>query len=252
MGGTQVTESSNFGAAAQARALLRASRAGSLATVDAGQPFASLVTPATAMDGSVLLLLSGLSPHTRHLRAEPRCSIMVVGAPSGANPQTAPRLSLTGGASPEPSPALKARWVALHPYAAFYADLGDFQLWRLRAEAGQFVGGFASAHRLRAANLQPPADAVAALEPQETALLSACNDQHGASLDLLAGAAGGAGTGWRMVACDPDGCDLGREESVIRVVWPIPAGSAAEVLEQLRRLADAARNHFATRPGPAV
>ena len=67
-----------------ARALLRAARAGTLATSAAGQPFASLVTPATAPDGSVLMLLSGLSEHTRHLRDEPRCAVMVAGSPRRA------------------------------------------------------------------------------------------------------------------------------------------------------------------------
>ncbi len=84
----------------QARRLLRAARSGSLATLsasqDGGQPFATLVTPAIAGDGAILLLLSDLSEHTRHLRAEPRCSLLVVGAAESANPQTAPRLTVTG------------------------------------------------------------------------------------------------------------------------------------------------------------
>jgi len=53
-----------------ARKLLRAARSGTLATAIDGQPFASLVTPATAPDASVLLLLSDLSEHTRHLRTD--------------------------------------------------------------------------------------------------------------------------------------------------------------------------------------
>src|ERR1700722_10131217 len=81
----------------EARKLLRAARAGTLATAaDGGQPFASLVTPACTPDLSVLLLLSNLSEHTRHLRAEPRCSIMVSGPAESANPQTAPRVTVTG------------------------------------------------------------------------------------------------------------------------------------------------------------
>ena len=70
-----------------ARKLLRAARSATLATSLAGQPFASLVTPATAPDLALLLLLSSLSEHTRHLRAEPRCSLLVVGAPAAINPQ---------------------------------------------------------------------------------------------------------------------------------------------------------------------
>src|ERR1019366_6219508 len=48
-----------------AKRLLRAARAGTLASSAAGQPFASLVTPACAPDSSILLLLSELSEHTR-------------------------------------------------------------------------------------------------------------------------------------------------------------------------------------------
>ena len=86
-----------------ARKLLRAARSGTLATQTGGQPFASLVTPATAPDLSVLLLLSTLSEHTRHLRAEPRCALLVASAPDGPNPQTAPRLTVTGIAEPVPA-----------------------------------------------------------------------------------------------------------------------------------------------------
>ena len=63
----------------EARRLLRAARVGTLASAADGQPFASLVTPACAPDLSLLLLLSDLSEHTRHLRAEPRCSVLVAG-----------------------------------------------------------------------------------------------------------------------------------------------------------------------------
>src|ERR1700722_15849828 len=90
-------ENSIADTAFQARKLLRAARSGTLATAaDGGQPFASLVTPACAPDLSLLLLLSNLSEHPRHLRAEPRCSILVCGTAEGANPQTAPRVTVTG------------------------------------------------------------------------------------------------------------------------------------------------------------
>src|SRR5580658_6830374 len=97
-----------------ARKLLRAARAGTLASSTDGQPFASLVTPACAPDSSVLLLLSDLSEHTRHLRAEPRCAVMVAGEATDRNPQTAPRVTVTGLAERIDDAALKARWLAVH------------------------------------------------------------------------------------------------------------------------------------------
>lgn len=225
-----------------ARALLRASRAGTLASVGDGQPFASLVTPATTPGGAVLLLLSGLSEHTRHLRNEPRCAVMVAGPPDGPNPQTAPRLTVTGLAAPEPDPALKARWVALHPYAAFYAGFADFQLWRIEPKAGLYIGGFASATRLRQADLAWDPAAVQAVAAAEASVLSHCNDDHGAALDAIAARHGAEGTGWRMVACDVDGCDLARDETVVRVAWSAPVADVGGIRTELANLAGATRN----------
>ena len=123
-------------AAWEARKLMRAARVGTLATSVQGQPFASLVTPACAADLSLLLLLSGLSEHTRHLRTEQRCSVLVAGEQAEANPQTTPRVTVTGIAEVVDDAALKARYLAVHPYASLYADFGDFALWRIHLANG--------------------------------------------------------------------------------------------------------------------
>lgn len=220
-----------------ARKLLRAARVGSLASAMQGQPFASMVTPATAPDLALLLLLSDLSEHTRHLRGEPRCSLLVWGAAEGANPQTAPRVTITGLAERIDDPALKTRYVALHPYAALYADFGDFALWRIRPLGGLFVGGFARAARLRAADLAPDPAAVAAIAAAEADIIAHCNTDHA---DAMA-AIGGGGEAWTMVATDVDGCDLAAGERVRRVPWSAPVANAGDVRRELVRLAQAAR-----------
>lgn len=227
--------------ATAARLLLRAARAGSLATVTDGQPFNSLATPAPAPDGSVLLLLSELSEHTRHLRTEPRCSLLLAGEPDGQNPQTAPRLTLTGLATLEPDEALKRRWVARHPYAAFYAGFGDFHLWRVQPMGGLYIGGFASATRLRQADLRPDPDAVAAILEAEPSVLDHCNTDHPDTLQALALHHGGPPGAWTMSACDVDGCDLALEEAVIRVPWPAPVVDADGIRRALIVLARGAR-----------
>lgn len=216
----------------QARCLLRAARGGTLATAEAGQPHAALVTPAPAPDLSLLVLLSGLSAHTHHLQVDGRCALMVVGEATDANPQTAPRLTVLGVATTEPDPALKARWVARHPYAAFYADLGDFRLVRIRPTGGQFIGGFASAHRLTEADLTPDPAAVAAVSEAEASVVEHMNGDHGEAIARMAG-----GPGWRMAAVDVDGCDLIREEAVLRVAWAAPVSDANGLRKELIRLA---------------
>ena len=228
--------------ALEARRLLRAARSGTLATSASGQPFASLVTPATAPDGSVLLLLSDLSEHTRQLRAEPRSALMVAGAANGPNPQTAPRITVTGLAEPEPDPTMRARWVAAHPYAAFYAGFGDFHLFRLRPLTGLFVGGFARAHRLREAQLTPDAGAVKALAVAESGIVAHCNDDHADALALIAQHHGAASGGWRMAALDVDGFDLVDGEQVLRVAWSAPVADPGQVRTELVRMVGEARS----------
>jgi putative heme iron utilization protein len=226
----------------ESRKLLRAARSGVLATQTGGQPFASLVTPASAPDLSPLLLLSDLSEHTRHLRAEPRCALIVAAAPAEANPQTAPRVTVTATADfIDADDALKARWVAIHPYAAFYADFGDFHLVRLRIQSASYVGGFARAFRLPAVGLLPDPAAVAAVAAAEPGIIAHCNDDHPDALAAIAAASGGAAGPWRMVASDVDGCDLAQDATVLRIAWPAPVADAAGVREALVRLAREAR-----------
>ncbi len=224
----------------QARTLLRAARVATLATQTGGQPFTALVTPATAPDLSVLLLLSSLSEHTRHLMAEPRCALMVAGPAETENPQTAPRITVTGLADPAPDPALKARWLAIHPYSALYAGFGDFALWRIRPMAGLFVGGFARATRLRAAELAPDATAVAAIAAAEAEIIAHCNADHADAMAELAGAPSDGRGDWRMVAVDVDGCDLGADGATRRISWSASVtdanGVRKELIGLLRRL----------------
>lgn len=225
----------------EARRLIRGAISATLATSAEGMPFASLVTPATAGDLSPLLLLSSLSEHTRHLRAEPRCSLLFLGTPEGPNPQTAPRVTVTGLAEMVPAgevPALKARWLARHPYAALYADFGDFALWRIRPGGALLVGGFARATRLRLADLLPDPAAVPALAEAESEILGHVNADHADAVAAIAeGLLGGGPGAWRLVAVDTDGCDLALDERVLRLSWPAPVADADGVRAGLIRAA---------------
>lgn len=228
-----------------ARRLVRAAKEATLATSDRGQPFASLVTPATAGDLSLLLWLSALSPHTRHLGEEPRCSVLITGPAPGQNPQTRPRVTLTCRAArlaEAEVPALKARWLSRHPYAGLYAELPDFSLWRLVPGEASYVGGFAMAHRLAAAALLPDAAAVTAIAAAEAGIITHVNDDHADACDAIAsGLLGGAGSGWRMTAVDVDGCDLARGEQVLRLAFEAPVADADGVRRALIIAARAAR-----------
>ena len=204
-----------------ARKLLRAARAGTLASSMQGQPFASLVTPATAPDLAVVLLLSDLSEHTRHLRADPRCSVLVCGTAEGANPQTAPRVTGdragrsgggcgTDGALSGTAPLCRALCrvrrfrVVAHPAAE--------RIVRRRLRPGR------AATRRRPA---PDPAAVAAIAAAEADIIAHCNADHPDAMSAVAGSSGE----WRMVAVDVDGCDLAQDERVVRVAWSAPVSA---------------------------
>jgi putative heme iron utilization protein len=226
-----------------ARRLIRAAKEATLATVSAsGQPFASLVTPAAAPDLTVLLFLSQLSGHTRHLMADQRCSLLFVGATAGPNPQQRPRATITGVAErvegAEAAP-LKARWLARHPYAGLYAELPDFALWRVVPQEALYVGGFAMARRVPGSALRPDPGAVAALAAAEAGILDHVNTDHADAVAVIARRLlGRAGRGWRMVGVDVDGCDFARGKQVVRLAFP---GSVQDVDGVRKALIVAAR-----------
>lgn len=232
-----------------ARCLLRSVRSATLATQIDGQPYAALVTPAVLPDSSVLMLLSGLSEHTKHLRLDPRCAILFTGKPTDLNPQTAPRLTVNGCATPEDDPLLKNHWLALHPYAALYAALPDFTLWRVYPAKAHYVGGFARATRLSDQDLRAPISVLTALDHAAPSILRHSNEDHAQTLDDIAGAAmPGAGPGWRMVTVDADGFDLAREDVVHRLHWSAPVDDVLQIRDELVRLAHSARGKAALSP----
>ncbi len=223
------------------RRLLRAARAGYLATQSDGQPFASLITPAMAPDLSILMFITNLSEHTRQLMADPRCALLVHGAAESANPQTAPRATITGLAERVEDAALMTRWLAIHPYAELYAGFADFGLWRIVPRGASFIGGFARAARPRLAELLPPAEAVAAVAAAEQEIIVHCNNDHPDTIALITAAAGHGAAAWRMVVVDIDGFDASDGQRVVRIDWPGPVSSAEGIRAQLIRLAKNAR-----------
>src|SRR6201984_135077 len=106
-----------------AKALLRMTRAGALATIDrnTGHPFGSLVNVATDSDGSPLILISRLSSHTANLEGDRRASVLLAPAGKG-DPPAHPRLTMLGrfvkiARDALDEARLRRRFLARHPKA---------------------------------------------------------------------------------------------------------------------------------------
>jgi putative heme iron utilization protein len=227
------------------RRLMRSCAKAALATsMESGHgwPYASLVTVATAQDGSPILLLSGLSDHTRNIEADSRVSLLFDGSEGYANPQQGPRVTMLGRARRTADPACRTRFLARHPAAHLYAGFGDFAFWRVEMERAHYVGGFARALWIED---RLGTDAVAAqqMAEAESGILGHMNEDHPATIDLYARALlGQPGTGWRLAGIDSDGCDLVRDETFARLHFDQPVDGPEAARAALMELAERARN----------
>lgn len=147
-------------ARALARDLIATARFGALGVIDpaTGFPAVTRVALGSGPEGGLFTLVSGLSAHSRALRADPRVSLLVGEPGPKGDPLTHPRLSLQAEALPLPPAdprrdATRARWLADHPKAKLYIDLPDFFFVEFRVIAGALNGGFGRAFRLEAADL---------------------------------------------------------------------------------------------------
>jgi putative heme iron utilization protein len=141
------------------RALLRAQKAGVLCTLSAklgGAPFGSLASYAVSGRGEPIFFFSALAQHTQNLVADPRCSLFVYDAVAAADdPQQGQRACLVGRAfqlAAAEGEDAKERFLAVHPQAVQWLEL-DFQFFRLAVEEVQYVGGFAQAGWVPAAEV---------------------------------------------------------------------------------------------------
>ncbi|WP_336489754.1 HugZ family protein [Methylobacterium nigriterrae] len=229
-----------FDAIGLARNLLRSIRSGALATIDAqdGTPFASLVTIATDVDGTPLMLLSRLSGHTRNLLADPRCSLLFSQGGKG-DPLAHPRLTVAGRAAQSSEPRIRERFLARHPKAKLYADFPDFGFFALEPQAGHLNGGFAKAATLTRAELLLDLVGAESVIAGERGAVEHMNQDHA---DALALYAAGEGEGaWRLSGLDPEGLDLMAGERTARIVYPEPVRDMAALRRTLVAMAAQAR-----------
>jgi heme iron utilization protein len=238
----------DFNPVAVAKGLLRATRAGALATIDrnTGHPFSSLVNVATDVDGSPLILISRLATHTANLESDPRASVLLASTGKG-DPLAHPRLTVLGafvGIERDTPDAVRAqrRFLARHPKSRLYVGFGDFSFWRLRAVSAHLNGGFARAADLRAGDLLTSIEDADEIAEIEESAIGHLNADHGDAVRLYAtrllGEADGA---WEATGVDPDGLDLGLGDLVARLPFAERVTNRHALRRMLAELAVKAR-----------
>lgn len=231
-----------------AKTLLRATRAGTLASLDrnTGHPFASLVNVATDVDGAPLILVSRLATHTANLERDGRASLLL--AETGKGDALAhPRLTVLGAFSPveregADEARIRRRFLVRHPKSELYAGFADFAFWRMAVVSAHLNGGFARAADLTAANVMTDISDAAALIEAEEGAVAHMNSDHAEALRLYATKLLGAPDGdWTCAGIDPDGIDLQKGQDALRLAFPQRVTGPGPLRAVLRQLAEKAR-----------
>jgi heme iron utilization protein len=231
-----------------AKTLLRATRAGTLGTIDrnTGHPFCSLVTVATDVDGSPLILTSRLSTHTANLEADGRASVLLAQTGKG-DPLAHPRLTVLGTFAPvaretADDARVRRRFLARHPKAALYAGFGDFSFWRLAVASAHLNGGFARAADLAARDLLTDIGGADEMIAGEEGAVAHMNSDHADATLLYATRLLGEEDGpWRISGLDPEGADLIAGDRTARLMFKERATSGGALRQALVALAKDAR-----------
>jgi putative heme iron utilization protein len=228
-----------------ARALIRAQDTATLASALAGDgdesawPYASLVLVACDVDATPFLLISQLAEHTQNIAADDRISLLYDGTGQESDRLSGERVSVLGRAVRDDSSETAARYLARHASAEGYAGFADFAFFRVEVTRAHLVAGFGRIDWIDRQNLLFSGDITGFTGDSETKFLADLNDNHPQIMRFLAENLGLDGDGWRMTGCDPEGCDLRREEDVARIGFPSPVfthNAAREALSQMRTL----------------
>lgn len=242
----------NFDAKGTAKALLRATRAGTLATLDrnTGHPFASLVNVATDLDGSPLILVSRLSTHTANLEHDGRASLLLASGGRG-DPLAHPRLTVLGTfaaviRAAEAEARIRRRFLARHPKSELYAAFADFSFWRMSVASAHLNGGFARAADLKGSEILTDLSGAEGLLAAEEAAVAHMNDDHAEAARLYATTLLGSEDGpWRLTGLDPEGLDLALGDATLRLPFAERVTSAEHLRKAVVELAVAARARVA-------
>lgn len=236
--------------AERARTLLASQRTATLSTVaedPPGHPYGSFVTYAED-GGQPVLLVSSLAEHTRHLRADPRASLLAAESRS-PDPLANGRVTLVGSARRAEPGAERDRcrelFLTAHPNAAFYASFGDFDFWRLDVASARYIGGYGRMSWVdRDAYLAARPDPLA---PHADAAIAHVNADHADVLVLCARAFSRAADASAAVltAIDRYGFEMSVTTSAglrpVRLAWDAEALTVDDVRREFVALAARAR-----------
>lgn len=228
-----------------ARELLLSVNQGVLSTVSReieGYPFGSVVPYCLNAAGEPVFLISDIAQHTKNVKADARCSLIVVAG--GDDVQAEARLTLVGDCVPVPAEeveAVSARYSSYFPESRDYHKTHDFSFYVLKTKRCRFIGGFGNINWLA-----PEAVLLANPFPteRELGMVSHMNEDHAdAILHYCAqyGFAVPEGVAPVMTGIDAEGLHLRIGKRHARIAFTTPVTTPLAAREALVAMARAGR-----------
>ncbi|MFN3586172.1 MAG: HugZ family protein [Moraxellaceae bacterium] len=230
---------------AEARALLLGAYQGVLSTHSQdmpGFPFGSVAPYCLDDDGLPLLLISDIAQHTKNLRADARCSFIVM--QGGDDIQAGARLTLVGECRPVPAVRVEAaasRYYRYFPEARDFHRTHDFHFFSLAPARCRYIGGFGRIHWLapETVHLANPFAG-----EREAGIVAHMNEDHADALRhycAQAGMALPAEVVPVMAGIDAEGLHLRLGARIVRIPFAAPVATPLAARETLVAMARAGR-----------
>lgn len=203
-----------------------------------GFPFGSVAPYCLNEAGEPVFLISELAQHTKNLRADSRCSFIVIAG--GEDIQAGARLTLVGECMPVQESdieAVAARYYRYFPESTDFHRIYDFVFFVLKPQRCRFIGGFGRIHWLDTAGLLRPNPFDAACEAD---IVSHMNDDHADALvhySRVAGVALPGGAVPVLAGIDAEGIHLRLGSRIVRIHFPSHVSSPKEARTALVAMA---------------
>jgi putative heme iron utilization protein len=187
------------------------------------------------------MMLSRLARHTRNLDERSDVSLLLEDLVPG-DPMANGRVSLSGSLVPVEDSDARRRFLSRQPGARFYADLGDFALYRLEISRGHLVAGFGRIADILPAALVRAGPVEVDIAAREADIAEHMNADHrDAVADYARGLLAEEAGEWRFDGLDPLGCEIALQHRARYLHFDRPLSGAGDARIALVELAKRAR-----------
>lgn len=205
-----------------------------------GYPFGSVVPFCLDYQGRVIILISELAQHTKNLKIDKRCSLLVFA--EGDDIQATARLTIVADAKPvaqQDVEVIAQRYYRYFPQSKDFHKIHDFSFWVLEPVKYRYIGGFGKIHWAEPQALANPFSA-----ELEADMVEHMNQDHADALPLYAKLANivvADNVTIAMTGIDSLGFHVRIGEKIIYISFPQAVTSPLQVRQTLVELLKTAR-----------